>query len=132
MPSSKNLRNQLTGSPAGVKVDKSRATRYIPMRETAFPEKSNNSKGKLVANRAHILEKGITIVSQLLLEHPTGSKWYGTYSIPKGHIEEGEDRLTAAIRETKEEVGLEFNIDEIKLKDEGYINYIDENIIYFI
>lgn len=47
--------------------------------------------------------------NKILLAHPTGQRWYGTYSIPKGHIEEGEDRLDAAIRETQEEIGLKFN-----------------------
>lgn len=53
---------------------------------------------------------GLAIIYQekILLVHPTGNKWYGTYSIPKGEIEEGEEVLAAAIRETVEEIGVEF------------------------
>ena len=60
--------------------------------------------------------------NMLLLAHPTKSAWTGTYSFPKGKIEDGETPLQAAIRETREEVGL--NIPE---------EWIDKNdkIIYY-
>ena len=72
---------------------------------------------------------GLVIIydNKILLAHPTGQKWYGSYSIPKGHIEEGEDRLEAAIRETQEELGLKFEPNQIEPNSEGYINYRDEN-----
>lgn len=46
---------------------------------------------------------------KVLACHPTnGSKEdFFSYDIPKGHIEEGEDALTAAKRELKEETGIE-------------------------
>jgi len=51
---------------------------------------------------------GLLIIydNKILLGHPTNSKWYNSYSIPKGGIDEGETPLDAAIRETKEEVGI--------------------------
>lgn len=42
---------------------------------------------------------------RLLLTHPTNARWYGSWSIPKGLVEPGEDLIEAAIRE-KEEVGI--------------------------
>ncbi len=39
----------------------------------------------------------------VLVRNGTGLPWWG---FPKGHIDEGEDRLTAALREIKEETGL--------------------------
>lgn len=42
----------------------------------------------------------------ILLGHTTGRGWYGSYGIPKGGIEDGEDKMSAAIRETMEEVGV--------------------------
>ncbi len=42
----------------------------------------------------------------ILLGHTTGRGWYGSYGIPKGGIEDGEDKMSAAIRETLEEVGI--------------------------
>jgi ADP-ribose pyrophosphatase YjhB (NUDIX family) len=70
---------------------------------------------------------GLVIIydNKILLEHPKGQKWYDTYSIPKGHIEEGEDKITAALRETKEEIGIEFSADQIDPTTEGYISYTD-------
>lgn len=52
---------------------------------------------------------GLAIIhrNKLLLAHPTNAKWKGTFSIPKGHVEEGEDLIQAARRETREEVGLD-------------------------
>ncbi|MFA5154547.1 MAG: NUDIX domain-containing protein [Clostridia bacterium] len=67
------------------------------------------------------MEKGIKISAglviiennKILLEHPTGSKWFGTYSIPKGEIKNGEEPLDAALRETEEELGITLDPDEI-------------------
>jgi len=51
---------------------------------------------------------GLVIIydNKILLGHTTGRKWYGSYSIPKGMIESGESAIDAAIRETKEELGI--------------------------
>jgi len=51
---------------------------------------------------------GLAIIykGMILLGHTTGRGWWSSYGIPKGGIEEGEDKLSAAIRETYEEVGI--------------------------
>jgi len=75
------------------------------------------------------ISAGLVVIydNKILLAHPTGQKWFESYSIPKGHVEDGEDYLDAAIRETKEELGIDINEEQIKLDTEGYINYKDEN-----
>ena len=66
---------------------------------------------------------------QILLGHPTDSKWKGTYSIPKGHIEDGESKLDAAIRETSEEVGVKIKLTEVS-DEKGIIEYTRNGKIY--
>jgi ADP-ribose pyrophosphatase YjhB (NUDIX family) len=53
---------------------------------------------------------GLVIIynNKILLAHPTNAPWYGSFSIPKGEINEAEDLLDAAIRETKEEIGVKY------------------------
>lgn len=47
---------------------------------------------------------------EVLLVHPGGPYWHGkdeaAWSIPKGLVEQGEDELSAAKRETLEELGV--------------------------
>jgi predicted NUDIX family NTP pyrophosphohydrolase len=50
---------------------------------------------------------------EFFLVHPGGPFWArkddGAWSIPKGEIEEGEDKLAAARRETREETGFDLD-----------------------
>jgi len=86
------------------------------------------------------LSAGLAIIQKgaIILGHPKGQKWYGTYSIPKGHVEEGEDLLSAAIRETQEEIGYTANIEDIVYSEPGFIDYNDKDgnlykrVYYFI
>lgn len=54
------------------------------------------------------ISAGLAIVydGKILLGHTTNRGWYGSYGIPKGGIEKGETHLQAALRETKEELGI--------------------------
>lgn len=58
-------------------------------------------------------------VLNVLLAHPGGPFWankdYGSWSIPKGLAEKGEDLLDAAKREFEEETGLSVSGDFVKL-----------------
>jgi ADP-ribose pyrophosphatase YjhB (NUDIX family) len=61
-----------------------------------FSKKMKKSAGVI------IILKG----EKVLLCHPTNSLWFGTYSFPKGGLEEGESNLDAAIRELREETSV--------------------------
>ena len=56
---------------------------------------------------------------EVLLVHPGGPFWarkdVGAWSIPKGEIVEGEDPLQAAIREAREELGVDVDGDFLAL-----------------
>jgi ADP-ribose pyrophosphatase YjhB (NUDIX family) len=58
---------------------------------------------------------GLALLSRgrLLLCHPTRASWFATYSIPKGLVEPGETLADAAIRETKEDVGITIHRDAL-------------------
>jgi 8-oxo-dGTP pyrophosphatase MutT (NUDIX family) len=74
--------------------------------------------------------------NKILLIHPTGSSWQkGTCGIPKGGIEPGEDTMEAAIREFREEAGIDVSPEMLdsephkvifynkKMKETGHMIY---------
>ena len=56
------------------------------------------------------------------------------YGFPKGHLEKDETLIQAAIREIKEEVGIDIEIDESFKEELNYImpNGINKKAVYFI
>lgn len=78
------------------------------------------------------LSSGFVIIqdNKILLGHTTHQPWFNSYSFPKGHMEEGEDMIETAIRETKEEVGLYINQHLIKFGDQGVIHYTNRDVIH--
>lgn len=74
------------------------------------------------------VSSGIAILykTKILLCHPTNLPWRNSFSIPKGGVDEGESLIDAAIRETKEEVGIDIRKEQIENIDEPievlYIN----------
>jgi len=60
--------------------------------------------------------------NKILLAHPSKTTIAGTWSVPKGKLENNETFLEAAIREIKEEVGITINPNIIK-DDARIFNY---------
>jgi predicted NUDIX family NTP pyrophosphohydrolase len=60
-----------------------------------------------------LIFRRITDGVEVLLVHPGGPFWAnkdeGAWSIPKGLVEPGEEELAAAIRETREELGVDID-----------------------
>lgn len=66
--------------------------------------------------KAMYISAGICFIynNKILFCHPTNASWKGTFSPPKGGVDEGETYLEAAIREAKEEVGIEVSLNQIE------------------
>ena len=60
----------------------------------------------------------------------TKKKFPGFWSLPGGHIDEGEDPLAAAIREVKEETGVTIVPEDIKLKVVALHHHLDRAELY--
>lgn len=79
---------------------------------------------------------GIAIVwkDKVFLVHPTNNKWWGTYSIPKGQIENDENVTEAAVRELKEEVGIELPISSVRENELFECEYPKSNkkVLYYV
>ena len=74
--------------------------------------------------------------NKILLVHPTNASWKkGLCSIPKGKVEPGEDVLTAALREVREETGIILTPDQLELSPEVVTFYAGgkiKQLTYFI
>lgn len=70
-----------------------------------------------------LLRKG----GEILLMRRKGSGYYdGWYSVPAGHVEAGELPIEALLRETKEELDIDLNRDDIRLVHTMYRTKHDE------
>jgi len=77
---------------------------------------------------------------KLLLCHPTNASWHGTFGIPKGLVEQDETLFEAAVREVKEEIGLDYYTLDKKsiIRIPKYVDYknkhnkIYKRVYYFI
>jgi 8-oxo-dGTP pyrophosphatase MutT (NUDIX family) len=82
---------------------------------------------------------GLVIIynGMILLGHTTGRGWYGSYGIPKGGIEDGEDKMSAAIRETLEEVGVKVSRNLIDSTEHIFLvtsdaHKINKTVYYYV
>jgi len=75
------------------------------------------------------ISAGLVIIqnNKILLAHPTNAPWKNSYSFPKGGLEDGENYIEAALRETKEEVGLDIPFNLIDRNNEYLVVYKNKN-----
>jgi 8-oxo-dGTP pyrophosphatase MutT (NUDIX family) len=82
--------------------------------------KKEYSYGAVVFSR-----EGLALIEHMALGH---------YALPKGHIEKGESEEACALREIKEETGLEVDLDTSFREEETYTPYpgISKTVTYFL
>ena len=68
----------------------------------------------------------------MLKRSETKKAFPGWLTFPGGHIDEGEDPLTAALREAKEETGLSLSPKELQLKFVATHHHIDRHEQYVV
>lgn len=100
-----------------------------------------NEEWKDVDNTIEDKVAGVCIIydNKVLLVHPTNASWQKrTLGIPKGKVEKGEDVLTGAIRELKEETGIELDASTLA-NHEPYVcdlydkkGKVEKQLIYFL
>jgi len=115
--------------------------------ENVYEYIKNNIESLLTESEKVLYEKaklalsaGLVVLqdNKMLLVHPTNSRWVSSYSIPKGHVDTGEDIIDAAIRETYEETGIKISRKEILSKNPDFVDYVGPNgklfkrVYYFI
>lgn len=83
----------------------------------------NKDRNKAVPASYLLLRKG----EEILLMRRKGSGYYdGWYSVPAGHVEAGELSIDALLRETKEELGITLDKDDVRLVHTMYRTKHDE------
>jgi len=85
-----------------------------------------------VAQPIFVAEVYIMFEDEILMFKRSESKkkFPGYWSIPGGHIDEGEDPLAAAIREVEEETGLRVTPDQMKLRVVALHHHLDRQELY--
>lgn len=86
------------------------------------------------------ISAGLAVIYQnkILLVHPTNAPWIGSYGIPKGEIEDGENLIDAAFRETAEETGIYFNKEDLLFDNPYCVEYksnsgqVYKKVYYFL
>jgi 8-oxo-dGTP diphosphatase len=92
--------------------------------------KSLSESGKIIPTVECLIVKDGKV---LLLKRSETSKNFPGYWIgPGGHVDQGEDVLTAAVREVFEETGIKINEEKINLKAIAIGNHIDRSEIYMV
>lgn len=81
----------------------------------------------IVVVEVFIVRDGKVLLQQRSLKR---QRFPGYWTGPGGHVDEGEDALTAAIREVKEETAVSINNTDIKLKAVAIHHHLDLSEVY--
>lgn len=80
-----------------------------------------------VCSECYVIKDGKVL---LFKRSETASKFPGYWIGPGGHIDNSDDAVTAAIREIKEEAGIDVGLDDIKLKGVALHHHLDRGEVW--
>ncbi|RDX66473.1 Nudix hydrolase 2, partial [Mucuna pruriens] len=98
---------------------------------------SDTTPDSLPANASHRVGVGAFVLNnnnQVLVVQETGGKFGGTgvWKMPTGSVNEGEDICDAAIREVKEETGIETKFVEILAFRQSHKSFYEKSDLFFV
>jgi len=91
------------------------------------PKRLNELGQLIVAAETYIFQNNKVLMHK---RAENKEKFPGFWIGPGGHVEQGEDALTAAIREVKEETGVIVHPKDVKLKVIAFHHHIDRNEVW--
>ena len=92
-----------------------------------MPQKLHEIGQLMVACEVYIVHDGQVLMHQ---RAKNKSKFPGFWIGPGGHVDEGEDVLTAAMREIKEETGVSLEAKNVKLKVLAFHHHLDRGEVW--
>ncbi|KAE9458353.1 hypothetical protein C3L33_09749, partial [Rhododendron williamsianum] len=93
-----------------------------------IPETANT----LPANATHRVVVGAIVMNDKREEKSGKFRGTGVWKIPTGTVDEGEDLFAAAVREVKEETGIDVEFVEILAFRQSHKSFFDKSDLFFI
>jgi len=91
-----------------------------------YKDKPENFEPKFEIVSCYVEYNGNILILHRQDYKPEGNTW----GLPAGKIDEGEDKISAMLRELEEETGIKKQADELKFLETIYVKYPEYHFIY--
>jgi len=96
--------------------------------EIVYKNEPENFEPKFEIVSCYVEYNGDILILHRQDYKPEGNTW----GLPAGKIDEGEDKISAMLRELEEETGIKKQADELKFLETIYVKYPEYHFIYHI